>query len=146
MGTTTWISLLPMKAVNASLCFATMGPARSSSCVIWNSGSRLGHHVPRIRADPEQMRTMRYEPGRKYGLVERRWKYVHRTQGRDELFDLQGDPYETHNLVTERPERAREMKARLLARVKTLREGAVLEPDPADAETAELLEELGYVP
>jgi arylsulfatase A-like enzyme len=97
-----------------------------------------------IRADPEQMRTTRYEPGRKYGLVERRWKYVHRTRGRDELFDLQRDPYETRNLVTEHPERAREMKARLLARAKALREGAALEPHPVDAETAELLEELGY--
>jgi arylsulfatase A-like enzyme len=98
----------------------------------------------RIRADPEQMRKIRYEPGEKYGLVERRWKYVHRTRGRDELFDLRGDPYETRNLVAEHSERAREMKARLLARVNALREGPTLEPDPVDAETAELLEELGY--
>jgi len=98
----------------------------------------------RIRADPAKIGTIRYEPGEKYGLVERRWKYVHRTRGRDELFDLQQDPYEIRNLVAEHPERAREMKARLLARVNALREGAVLEPDPVDAETAELLEELGY--
>jgi arylsulfatase A-like enzyme len=99
----------------------------------------------RIRANPEQLRAIRYEPGEKYGLVESRWKYVHRTRGRDELFDLERDPYETHNLVTQHPERAREMKARLLARVNALRAGPTLEPDPVDAETAELLEKLGYL-
>jgi arylsulfatase A-like enzyme len=98
----------------------------------------------RIREEPGEMRTIRYEPGEKYGLVERRWKYVHRTHGRDELFDLQEDPYETRNLVAEQPERAREMKERLLARVNALREAATLEPEPVDAETAELLEALGY--
>jgi arylsulfatase A-like enzyme len=100
----------------------------------------------RIRAHPRQLRAIRYEPGEKYGLVESRWKYVHRTRGRDELFDLEEDPYETRNLVAEHRERAQEMKARLLARVNALREGATFEPDPVDAETAELLEGLGYLP
>jgi hypothetical protein len=77
-------------------------------------------------------------------LPPRRWKYVHRTRGRDELFDLRGDPYETRDLVTERPERAREMKVRLLARLLALREGPTPEPDPVDAQTAERLEELGH--
>jgi len=110
---------------------------------------RYSSPPPELGANPsssEVLRASRYEPGEKFALVESGWKYIHRTAGGDELFDLSADPYETRNLVAEAPDRAEAMKARLLERVAALAAGATREASPPDSETLELLETLGYVP
>ncbi|HRX86551.1 MAG TPA: sulfatase-like hydrolase/transferase [Phycisphaerae bacterium] len=48
-------------------------------------------------------------------IVEDEWKYVLSTQ--PELYDLENDPTEQHNLVDEEPERAAELRSRLRALV-----------------------------
>jgi arylsulfatase A-like enzyme len=103
---------------------------------------------PALGANPsssEVLRASRYEPGEKFALVESGWKYIHRTEGGDELFDLKADPRETRNLVAEVPARAESMKAQLLGRVAALAAGVIREASPPDPETLELLETLGYV-
>jgi len=87
-----------------------------------------------------------FEAGGKFALVERRWKYIHRTAGDDELYDLRADPYETRELSQRHPEVAAEMKAKLLARAKALRAGAGPDAEAVDVETIERLRALGYAP
>jgi arylsulfatase len=87
-----------------------------------------------------------FERGSKYAVVGRRWKYIHRTVGGDELYDLRGDPYETRNLLDREPEIAEQMKAELLARVRELSAGAGPDAEPVDTEAIERLRALGYAP
>jgi arylsulfatase A-like enzyme len=89
---------------------------------------------------------LEFERDNKFAIVDRRWKYIHRTVGDDELYDLRADPYETRNLVGDRPELAETMKAALLARARRLFEKAGPEADSVDAETIEQLRALGYAP
>jgi arylsulfatase len=87
-----------------------------------------------------------FERGSKYAVVGRRWKYIHRTVGGDELYDLRADPYETLNLVDRHAELAETLKAALLARVRALSEEAGPDAGIVDAETIERLRALGYAP
>jgi arylsulfatase len=87
-----------------------------------------------------------FERDSKFAVVERRWKYIHRTVGSDELYDLRADPYETRNLVGRHPELAERMKAALLARARRLSEKAGPDAESVDAETIEQLRALGYAP
>jgi arylsulfatase A-like enzyme len=85
-----------------------------------------------------------YELGNKYALVEGRWKYIYRTIGGDELYDLSADPNEMRSLAgSGREERREQMKTRLLKRVEELR--GDFEAESVDPETLEKLEALGYV-
>jgi arylsulfatase len=87
-----------------------------------------------------------FEGGSTFALVESRWKYIHRTSGGDELYDLRGDRYETRDLSQRHPERAARMKAALLDRVQELRGEAGPDAEAVDAETLERLKALGYAP
>jgi arylsulfatase A-like enzyme len=87
-----------------------------------------------------------FELGEKYAWVEERWKLIHRTIGRDQLYDLQTDPYETRNLAAEQPEQAAALKARLLARIEELRGEGTPEAPKVDEEAQRQLEALGYLP
>ncbi len=89
-----------------------------------------------------------FELGEKFALVERRWKYLHRSIGSDELYDLAADPYETRNLAGAKPEEAARMQARLRARRAELEAARGGEPSAraVDAETRAELEALGYAP
>jgi arylsulfatase A-like enzyme len=86
-----------------------------------------------------------YELGEKFALVERDWKYIHRTIGADELYQLSADPHEERNLIHENPAQAARMKAALLERVRRLGETAGPEAASVGSATVEKLEALGYV-
>ena len=86
-----------------------------------------------------------FEPGEKLGLVEPRWKYIYRSVGPDELYDLQEDPYETENLARHREALRLEMRERLLARASQLRGDAPREAERVDPANRDRLEALGYV-
>jgi arylsulfatase A-like enzyme len=87
-----------------------------------------------------------FELGSKFALVERRWKYIHRSHGDDELYDLSADPFETRNLVAREAARAAEMQARLLERVRQLVVATGPDAEAVDSETIERLRALGYAP
>lgn len=75
------------------------------------------------------------------GLRTGTFKYIRAP--RPELYDLEHDPGETHNLAGQQPERARELDDRLSERLRGTR-GVGPTHDP-DAEERERLESLGYV-
>jgi arylsulfatase A-like enzyme len=85
-----------------------------------------------------------YELGNKYALVEERWKYIYRTIGADELYDLSSDPNEMLSLAGSiQEQRRQQMRKRLLERVEELR--GDFEAERVDPETIEKLEALGYL-
>ena len=87
-----------------------------------------------------------FELGSKYGWIGPRWKYIHRTIGADELYDLASDPYETRNLLQSNADEAARLKRALLDRVRALGDGAPPTAEPVDEDTLKKLEALGYVP
>ncbi len=58
-----------------------------------------------------------WEPGLKYSLTGLAWKFVHLTEGKDELYDMQRDRPEMENVIEGHPELAHELKGRLLKEV-----------------------------
>jgi arylsulfatase A-like enzyme len=55
-------------------------------------------------------------------VVTREWSYAFYETGHESLYDLRQDPYETHNLVAERPEVRERMRRRLLELLDETRE------------------------
>ncbi|MFP8880964.1 MAG: sulfatase [Myxococcota bacterium] len=88
----------------------------------------------------------RYESGETYAWIEGRWKLIHRTIGRDELFDLEADPYEMRNLAGDQSERLRQMRAALEERLSELGVVPPAAAPPVARETLDQLEALGYLP
>jgi len=52
--------------------------------------------------------------GLKYALVTPRWKYYHRPEGEDELYDLVADPGELEDVAASHPQVAENLKRRLI--------------------------------
>jgi len=78
-----------------------------------------------------------------FGLVTRRWKYIQTT--RPELYDLESDPEEAHNLAASDPARADAMKRRLTEILAShQREGRDSQFE-LDEASLERLESLGYL-
>jgi len=88
---------------------------------------------PRLTQDWGELRTL-YEGG---------LKYIHGP--RPELFDLQNDPGEIHNIIGRMPEKAREMKADLQRFLDTHADKKGSAASEMDPETLARLEALGYV-
>ncbi len=87
--------------------------------------------------------------GHLYSLTTERWKLLHDPNGADELFDLDADPHELHDLAAEHPDVA----AQLLARLEVLvarqeRKAASLGPQGdgqlLDDSAMRELDQLGY--
>jgi len=102
------------------------------------------HYAAADRRSPLVRRD--FEVGRKFAWIEPRYKLIHRSTGEVELFDLERDPYETHDLSVLEPERVASMRARLLERVAELEASASGEPESVDDATIERLRALGYAP
>ncbi len=112
-----WFSARSLEAV---------GPSSPRSLYSETLSPRLSHRWGELRA-----------------LIDRPYKFVHGP--RPELFDLEKDPRELHNLIDEQAALARELENRL---VRFLRNEAA--PDPgaateADEETLSRLRALGYI-
>jgi tetratricopeptide (TPR) repeat protein len=72
-----------------------------------------------------------------------RWKYI--LAPRPELYDLDRDPGELHNLIDAEPARARAMNAGIKARLQTEQKAVRTGPGSAPPELLERLGALGYV-
>lgn len=84
-----------------------------------------------------------FESGRRFALQDRRYKYMLWTDGENELYDLERDPYETTNLIEREPAVASEMRAEIDQRIRTYR---VATPQAvADPDALEELRALGYL-
>jgi arylsulfatase A-like enzyme len=92
----------------------------------------------------ESLYPTKYEGNTLLGLIGKQWKYIQTT--RPELYDLQKDPGEQTNLVTDQPQQARILKDRLAQLLEqTVRYGKGQEEIPLDEETLKHLSSLGYV-
>jgi arylsulfatase A-like enzyme len=80
-----------------------------------------------------------------YGLQDRSYKYIHRVDGEDELYDSRTDPYEMENLVGRGGPEEGALRRELLRRIEVLRRGLREGATVADPEQIEGLRALGYV-
>ncbi len=76
------------------------------------------------------------------GVADESWKYVRTT--REELFNLQDDPEEVHNLSEARPEKLEEMRQRLESLRQQMAQHAAADVHLTDADRRKL-ESLGYL-
>jgi arylsulfatase A-like enzyme len=87
-----------------------------------------------------------WKPGRKYALTERSWKYFHLPEGRDELFHLESDPFESANVLDAHPEIASRMKRAILDELeREVTPVGQQRDEEMDPERIEQLRQLGYV-
>jgi len=87
-----------------------------------------------------------WEPGLKYSLTGLTWKYVHLTEGKDELYDMQRDRAETASVIESQPEVARDLRARLLREVASFEARASRRAgEGVPEEVIRELKSLGYV-
>ncbi|MEK6643916.1 MAG: sulfatase-like hydrolase/transferase [Planctomycetota bacterium] len=75
-------------------------------------------------------------------LTTRQWKYISTTK--PELFDRQADPAELHNLISQKPDVAKDMLTRLLDRYDGWEAGQTKAATQSE-ETRQALESLGYI-
>jgi len=107
--------------------------------------SQRRHYSP--EKHPEQIvpEETNYEEGEKYCLQDLRCKYILRTAGEHEFYNVHDDPYETKNLIRSSLPEKDQMKQLLSAMVEQLKQGSMLAPKSVNKETIEKLKSLGYV-
>lgn len=89
--------------------------------------------------------TLNYEPGEKYALQNRTFKYIHRTKGGDMLFRIEDDPYETRNILASSPEVGTRMREKILSTLEELRAEGSAERETVDPESIKRLKAIGYI-
>lgn len=87
----------------------------------------------------------RFEAGEKLALRGARYKYILRTEGEDELYDLDEDVFEVQNLVGQGLDVEEELQQRLAQRIRELRQEALPGSQSVGEEAIEALKALGYV-
>ncbi len=85
-----------------------------------------------------------WAPGEKFGVRGESWKYIWASDEPEELFDLEKDPHELHDLAPENPERINEMKKELKKYWFTVKKERI-KPQPYHSLNKEKLKSLGYL-
>ena len=122
-----------------------VGPAQGRSLVPLLLGEE--GFQPKEYALAERRRSLRpapdREPGERYALQNLRYKYFWFTEGEDEFYDLEVDPYETNSLIDEPSDSKDEMRTTLQQIVQALTSD--FEAPIVDEETLKRLRALGYI-
>lgn len=84
------------------------------------------------------------EPGEKYAIQNKSFKYLYRTELEDELFDLRSDPYEMNNLIGTGLPQERVMFDTITQMVELFKRQGTEEAREVDEEALENLRSLGY--
>ena len=121
------------------------------------SGARNTHHITKYAftqrrpfdADQRPARIVpqatQYEDGEKYSLQTDEYKYIYRTKGSDEFYDLKKDPYEVNNLIGSNTKAERTLRAEILARLRRLQQASGEVIEFVDEKALEQLRSLGYI-
>jgi arylsulfatase A-like enzyme len=87
-----------------------------------------------------------FEPGDLFAIQDLDWKYIAKTEGEDELYDLRSDPREVQNLVRgQSPVREGLERAARTAWARFKAEAGAARTEPLDPKVQEELRALGYV-
>ncbi len=95
--------------------------------------------------NPTQNEGKDYEAGEKYTLQGKTHKYIYRTQGEPEFFDLEKDPYEVNCLTGNNSEEERKLRNKLLNKIRKFKQNKSGKPESINKEAIEKLKSLGYV-
>lgn len=85
------------------------------------------------------------EPGLKYTLTGEDWKYFHRTEAEDELFDMVKDPHELDNVIERYPSVASSMREEIFQQLATSVRAKRPQQEQLDPEVVDQLRALGYL-
>jgi arylsulfatase A-like enzyme len=99
------------------------------------------------KIDPQvnNSKVKNYEAGEKYSLQSQGFKYIYRTAGPDEFYNLRTDPYEINNLINQGVDEEVRLRDALLSELAELSKSAHGASEIADKETIEHLKTLGYI-
>jgi len=86
-----------------------------------------------------------YDPGEKYALQDLQYKIIYRTEGENQLFDVKEDPYESHDLISQIPEKADGMTGLLIQTIARFKQGKAEKTASVNEETLKKLRSLGYI-
>jgi choline-sulfatase len=147
------VDLLPTVADLVGGTIEQITPIQGRSLVPYLTGGRVSDpkqyaFAERSRyagANERQRRRGNYEPGSRYALQDLRFKYQLFTEGEDEFYDLEADPYEMFNLidVAQHAKDREPMLEELLDLIQTLPRGP--EAQAVSPEEVERLRALGYI-
>jgi len=90
-------------------------------------------------------RGRRRREGEKYALLDNEYKYIYRTQGKDEFFDLRKDPYELNSLIGSGTEEENKLRNAIISKIKLLKQDTGAKIEFEDKEAIEQLKSLGYI-
>ncbi len=102
------------------------------------------HFDPKNR--PEKVDAFRdnFEDGEKFALRNEVYKYILKTVGEDEFYDLSQDPYEVNNLIGTGLEDESRFRSALTDKINQFKQNVDTAPQSVDNETIERLKDLGY--
>jgi arylsulfatase A-like enzyme len=142
----------PVSGVDVARLIVDTLPAGLSSRLAPRFPYRPGSHPVLIESHHASVNVL-FHPvwGRRFRRVrlavfEWPWKYIHSSDGKHELYDLQRDPGERHDLAAERPELSQRLAGTLMA-FRARREATRSPPSapPLSEEDREALRALGYL-
>jgi arylsulfatase A-like enzyme len=84
--------------------------------------------------------------GEQFALQNGRFKYILWTNGDDELYDMERDPFELENLINTGLPEEEELRTTLLEKVESLTPKTAIPKVTPDQETRDRLRALGYLP
>jgi len=99
----------------------------------------------RRKFDKMTQKRFRKLKGEKYALLDNEYKYIYRTQGKDELFDLRKDPYELNSLIGSGTEEENKFRNAIISKIKLLKQDTGAKIEFEDKEAIEQLKSLGYI-
>jgi arylsulfatase A-like enzyme len=147
------VDLLPTIADLTGATLAQIMPIQGRSLVPYLDGGHrpdpkqyaFAERSRYAEATERQRKRGNYEPGSRYALQDSRFKYQLFTEGEDEFYDLEVDPYEMNNLIDAREfaDDREPMLEVLLDLIQTLPRGP--EAQAVSPEEVERLRALGYI-
>jgi arylsulfatase A-like enzyme len=102
----------------------------------------------RIYAEKPKMTKTKYynfDEGDKYSLQTKNYKYIYRSHGKDEFYDLREDPYEINNLIDKGLIQEKKLKEILISKINEFKGNQPSRHLDVNKEAIERLKSLGYI-